>query len=148
MIHPAVSQQSNSPSAIDDEFLSQNLGAPAVQPDDVPSLTEGYVQSIKLQNILGEVLHTLYYGSGDKDNGRLDINFNIMGTSTGTDKLKNGDLQVLLNIDKSLCVWNQNLPNRLKVQNYNTRALESQLFGRRTPMFHRQATILHARFVL
>lgn len=143
MIHPAVSQQSVLPSAIDDEFLSQELGAPTAQPEDVPSLTEGYVQSIKLQNILGEVLDTLYYGSGEKGNGKFDINF--MGTPTGTDKLKNGDLQTLLNIDKSLCAWNRDLPDRLKVTNYSPRVLENEAFGRRTPTFHRQATILHAR---
>lgn len=145
MIHPAVFQQSVLPSAIDDEFLSQDLGALGAQPEDVPSLTDGYVQSIKLQTILGEVLDTLYYGSSERDNGKPDINLNLMGAPAGTEKLKNSDLQTLLNIDKSLCAWNRNLPDRLKVENYNASALGNEVFGRRTATFHRQSTILHAR---
>lgn len=145
MIQPVVSKGSAAPSAIDDEFLSQDPTTPAAQPQDVPSLTECYVQSIKLQNIIGEVLWTLYYGSGNKGNGKLDININLIGASMGNDKLKSGDIQILLNIDKSLCAWSQNLPAWLKPQNYNPRTLANESFGRRTAKFYRQATILHAR---
>lgn len=147
MIHPAVSQHSISPSAIDDELLSTEPSAPATQPHDAPSLTECYVQAIKLQDILDDVLYTLYFGTGDKESG--DISFNFMAASTANDKLRRGELQMLLNIDNSLSAWERDLPEYLKARNYNFMGFETNnLFGARTPAFNRQAIILHARLVL
>ena len=149
MIPCTTSEHCIPPSAIDDEFLSQNPATPASQPEGVLSLTECYVESTKLQNILGHVLSTLYYGFGHKQNGKFDLSFNFMSTPTATDRLKNGELQMLLNIDKSLSAWSLNLPAHLKVQNYGSEALEdSNLFGPRTSTFKRQAIVLRARLVL
>ncbi|BCS28202.1 fungal specific transcription factor domain-containing protein [Aspergillus puulaauensis] len=146
MIHPAVSQHSISPSAIDDELLSTEPSAPATQPHDAPSLTECYVQAIKLQDILGDVLYTLYFGTGDKETG--DISFNFIAASTANDKLRRGELQMLLNIDNSLSAWERDLPEYLKARNYNFMGFEgNDLFGARTPAFNRQAIILHARYL-
>ncbi|KAE8379700.1 fungal-specific transcription factor domain-containing protein [Aspergillus bertholletiae] len=148
MIHPAISQRCVPPSAIDDGRLAQDPGSPAVQPADVPSVTEFYVRSIQLQNILGEILDALYYGSSDKGSGKLDVSFNFIAASTARDKLNDGGLQVLLSLDKSLSSWCQSLPAHLKAQNYNFTASESgRPFGPDTPTFNRQAIILHARYL-
>ncbi|KAE8418425.1 fungal-specific transcription factor domain-containing protein [Aspergillus pseudocaelatus] len=148
MIHPAISQRCVPPSAIDDGLLAQDPGTPATQPADIPSVTEFYVQCIQLQNILGEILDTLYYGGSDKGSGKLDVSFNFIAASTAHDKLHDGGLQVLLSLDKSLSSWCQSLPAHLKAQNYNFTTLESSnLFGPDTPTFNRQAIILHARSV-
>ncbi|KAL5343980.1 fungal-specific transcription factor domain-containing protein [Aspergillus crustosus] len=142
MIHLTMSQHAVLPLAVDDECL------PASQPPDTPSLTECYVQSIKLQQILGEVLFTFYYGGADKASGTCDMGFNFMAT-TAADRLKSGDLQTLLDIDNSLSAWHQNLPAHLKVQSYadvGTWGVAST-FGPRTAVFNRQAVILHTRFL-
>jgi hypothetical protein len=148
MIHPAMSQDRISPSAIDDEYLSDGpIAPPGIQPPDSPSLTECYIQAIKLQDILGDVLHTLYCGTGDKDSGG-DVTFNFMTASTANDKLRRGELQVLLNIDSSLSTWERNLPDYLKARSYNFMGFgANNVFGPRTQAFNRQAIILHARSV-
>ncbi|KAL3449911.1 fungal-specific transcription factor domain-containing protein [Aspergillus insuetus] len=141
MIRPAASGHGTSLSAIDDEFLSDSPTALGAQPEGSPSQTEYYVQAINLQDILGEVLSTLYSGSGD-------INFNFMAVSTANDKLNRGELQTLLNIDTSLSAWERSLPDYLKARTYNFMGFtDSNLFGSRTPTFNRQAIILHARYL-
>ncbi|KAE8332314.1 fungal-specific transcription factor domain-containing protein [Aspergillus sergii] len=148
MIHPGISQRCVLPSAIDDGLLGQDPGTLTAQPADIPSLTEFYVQCIQLQNLLGEILDTLYYGSTDKGSGKLDVNFNFIEASTAHNKLNDGGLQVLLRLDKSLSSWCQKLPAHLKAKNYNFTALEgSRRFGPDTPTFNRQAIILHARYL-
>jgi hypothetical protein len=148
MIHPAMSQDRILPSAIDDEYLSDDpIAPPAIQPPDSPSLTECYIQAIKLQDILGDVLHTLNCGTGDKDSGG-DVTFNFMTASTANDKLRRRELQVLLNIDSSLSTWERNLPDYLKARSYNFMGFgANNVFGPRTQAFNRQAIILHARSV-
>ncbi|KAL3441561.1 fungal-specific transcription factor domain-containing protein [Aspergillus insuetus] len=146
MIHPAVSQHSIPPSAIDDEVLNDDPTAPAAQPQDLPSLMECYIQATKLQRILGEVLYTLYPGSGDKESG--EINFNFIPASTAKDTLRRDALQMLLNIDKSLLAWEQDLPDYLQARSYNFMGFgANSMFGPRTPAFNRQAIILHARYL-
>ncbi|KAJ0418596.1 fungal-specific transcription factor domain-containing protein [Aspergillus carlsbadensis] len=141
MIHPAASRSNLSLSGIDDEFLSDDPAAPGTQPEVSLSLTECYVQAIKLQNILGQVLSTLYKDSGDMD-------FSFVAASTANDKLKRGELQTLLSMDNSLSAWEQDLPDHLNARTYSFMGLNSsRLFGTRTPTFNRQAIILHARYL-
>ena len=45
------------PQPIDDDRLSGDLGQQNTQPKDIPSLLESYIQTIKLYDILGEVLN-------------------------------------------------------------------------------------------
>ncbi|GKZ37370.1 hypothetical protein AbraIFM66950_008891 [Aspergillus brasiliensis] len=150
MIHPSLSQKSLPPSAIDDDLLSQDSTTIAVQPPGTLSWTECYVQSVKLQNILGEVLCALYYESDDKLSRNADkaVNYLATSTSTANERLNNRELQLLLNIDKSLCSWHDNLPGHLKAQTYHFTSLgDADLFGEMTSMFNRQAIILHARYL-
>lgn len=149
VIHPSMSQNNISPSGIDDEFLGHDSTTPVAQPLDVPSLTECYVQSVKLLNILSEILNTFYCGSGDNENDKFGISFKFIAPSTASERLKNDDIQMLLKIDKLLSIWNRDLPDHLKACNYNFRLSENpNLFGPRTRTFNRQAITLHARFVL
>ncbi|KAL4867516.1 fungal-specific transcription factor domain-containing protein [Aspergillus spectabilis] len=143
MIHPTISRHCVLPVAVDDECL------PGFQPAGTPSLTECYVQSIKLQQILGEVLFEFYYGGADKIGGTWDIGLNFKATASAANQLKTGDLQTLLEIDNSLSAWHRSLPAHLKAQSYtSTDTWATPLAsGPRTSMFNRQAVILHARFL-
>lgn len=153
MIHP-ISTQTHLvlPEGIDDEFLTQPPNARGSQPDGIPSITECYVQAIKLQDILGQVLAMLYTGNSDEssrphDGGR-DSNAKYMTVLPGLDDgVKNSDFQVLLNIDSRLTTWHKELPPHLQVHSYQDGAAPLYLHNlERTLLHRRQATILKARY--
>ena len=66
MISPSMGKELVLPSAIDDEFLMRAPEPPGLQPPHVISVTGCYVQAIKLQNILGQVLSASYCDGVEK----------------------------------------------------------------------------------
>ena len=138
------------PSPIDDQFLTRVPDSPGSQSENIPSLTECYVESIKLQDILGQVLVTFYYGGGDNNNGdagNFDPEINYKAASVIESGIKDSDLQMLLNVDGSLTAWHKRLPAHLKVQTYENEETSGSLEPGRIALFRRQATVLEARYV-
>lgn len=145
MIHPTLTQtQFVLPLPIDDQYLSSSSEAPGFQPEGIISLMECYVQAVKLQDILGQVLATFYNrGSHDQE---ADFETEDTHESRGKDKMKDSDLQMLLNVDGLLNGWHKKLPVHLRVQTYrtgDTSAISSD--PTRVSVFSRQATVLEAR---
>jgi hypothetical protein len=138
MVHAAMSQsQLVLPLAVDDEYLTQLPKAPGSQPDGTPSLTECYVQTVQLQDILGEVLTTLYYPDPNPIPGP--------STSSGT---KNIDFHKLFAVDSLLTAWHRRLPPHLQASRYKNSGEPPALnLSEREVVFRRQATVLEVRYV-
>ncbi|KAJ5118413.1 fungal-specific transcription factor domain-containing protein [Penicillium atrosanguineum] len=122
MIHPILSHNNCLlPSAIDDQFLTQWPEPPGSQPENVISVIECYVQAIKLQEILGRVIATLYNESRD----------------IGKDGREPG-------VGASLLIsWHKSLPAHLKVYTYQTNNGPGGFsHGEQGSMFRRQANAL------
>ena len=81
------------PQPIDDDRLSEELGQQNTQPRDIPSLLESYIQTIKLYDILREVL----------DREEL---------KDASDSCP--DIRSLLTLDTMIMQWRDGLPSHLR----------------------------------
>lgn len=81
------------PQPIDDDRLSGELGQQNTQPRDIPSLLESYIQTIKLYDILREVL--------DRED-RKDASDSYP------------DIRSLLTLDTMIMEWRDGLPSHLR----------------------------------
>lgn len=81
------------PQPIDDDRLSGELGRQNTQPRDIPSLLESYIQTIKLYDILREVL--------DREE---------MKDTSGSSL----DIRSLLTLDTMIMEWRDSLPSHLR----------------------------------
>lgn len=125
------------PLAIDDEYLTRLPEAPGSQPDGKPSLTECYVQTVQLQDILGEVLTTLYYPDPSPSPGP--------STNSGA---KNIDFHKLFAVDNLLTAWHRRLPPHLQASRYKNSGEPPALkLSEREVVYRRQATVLEVRYV-
>ncbi|KAL2140208.1 hypothetical protein VTI28DRAFT_4094 [Corynascus sepedonium] len=127
----STGEQLRLPEAIDDEFLNdEGIGKRHSQPNNYPSLLESYIQTIKLYNILGQVL--------DREE------------PSDTPPSANPDTRSLLDLDTAVMDWRDSLPAHLQ---YDPSSPENQQVcaPRRgslsTADFSAQARRLHARFL-
>jgi hypothetical protein len=97
------------PEPIDDSRLGEKMGEWNTQPRDHPSLLESYIQSIKLYDILKQVL----------DREELKDSSDICP-----------DIRSLLSLDTMIMEWRDALPSYLQ---YDTSSDESGLPETRTP---------------
>ena len=114
------------PASIDDEFLSTATGVDSSQPQDKPSETEFYVQTVKLYVLQEETLSVMY-SDRMKQTGL-----------TPSEKLLQLDFNCVFTLDASLRKWNETLPDYLKF-------LSSSTEEPAVPVFSKQANILHLR---
>ncbi|KAH6698505.1 fungal-specific transcription factor domain-containing protein [Leptodontidium sp. MPI-SDFR-AT-0119] len=132
MIPPAA-QKPKLPESIDDEWLGEESGAWNNQTPATPSLVESYIQTIKLYDVLGQIL--------DRD----DLSF-----ATQTEAIT--DAQELLNLDSILTEWRASLPDYLKHETSGNAGEDASLsvpepgFRSHTD-FAIQSTRLHGRFL-
>ncbi|KAM0469872.1 hypothetical protein ACHAPX_010257 [Trichoderma viride] len=138
IVHAAMSRsQLVLPLAVDDEYLTQLPEAPGAQPDGTPSLTECYCETVQLQDILGEVLATMYYSDPNPNPSS--------STSSG---VKNIDFHKLFAIDSLLKAWHRSLPPHLQASRYkNSGELPALSPSENKMVFRRQATVLEVRYV-
>lgn len=143
-----------------DNFHSTSPIMSASQAEGTPSLMACYSYALKLQEILGEML-TAFYQDDQLPNAIGDDNrsFQYVGTSSLVSRLKAGDFQDLLRLDKSLSSWQETLPQYLKViqcESHNGLGNDENAFpealtennGYIVPsrvMYARQANVLKAR---
>lgn len=125
------------PVAVDDEYLTRLPDAPGSQPDETPSLTECYVQTVQLQDILGEILTTLYHSDPNPSPGS--------SLSTGT---KSVDFHKLFAVDSLLTAWHKRLPPQLQASQYKNSGEPPTLnLSDRKVVYRRQAIVLEVRYV-
>ncbi|CAI7648036.1 unnamed protein product [Penicillium pancosmium] len=149
MIHPVKSKTHFVlPAAIDDEFLSRDPKNPGCQNSESISLVECYVQAVKLQDILGQVLATFYNRETDTSDDLGEDDQQAGATTSRNDRIDDSDLQMLLNVDESLGAWLENLPLYLKTKSLDAeydRSPPSSPETRRERLLKRQANVLKAR---
>ena len=104
---PASKKSIKLPAAIDDNRLSDEVGKVNSQPNNLPSLLEYYVQTIKLNDILGQVL--------DREEPSTQT---LSETTLGS--------QAILSLDTKIMKWRDRLPTYLK---YDPRSSEWTLPG-------------------
>ncbi|KAK5682727.1 hypothetical protein LTS10_005857 [Elasticomyces elasticus] len=148
MIHPAPGQSRLVlPESVDDQYLTQYPEFPGSQPEALPSLVECYIQAIKLQDILGQVLASLYDGSVGENEPCDGVEYPT-ALPSASDRTKHPDWQVLLQTDSALERWHKELPPHLKMQTYNDLNLHAGPYDlERTLLYRRQATVLEARYL-
>lgn len=149
MVHSMISQcQLMLPSPIDDQYLSQSPNAAGSQPEGMPSFVDCYIQAVQLQEILGQVLTSFYYGNphGRQDQGMSDSGSNSAKGSVKNNGAGSTDLQRMLNVDKLLVAWHNKLPAHLKIETYETNPDLGLVDSERQAVFHRQSTVLELRY--
>lgn len=147
--------------AIDDEELTTS-NTPGQQPADKPSYIAFFVQAVKLVQIVGQVLDTVY-GRGislaKEITTSRDANSRFNPTSRLTDQIKTGDIHEMLQLDVALTQWRESIPSFLKMSSYTTFSPDdgtplslsgdpilAQLPKERLAIFARQAKVLQARY--
>ena len=108
MINSGGADQLTLPEAIDDERLNEEVGGMwNRQPSNCPSLLESYIQTIKLYDILGQVL--------DREDSK-DGSGGAAGRMPPVDRppLANSDTQSLLDLDTMIMEWRDSLPAHLQ----------------------------------
>lgn len=146
-IHPTISQRCIVPRAIDDGLLSGDVAGNLSASDKPLSLTECYVQSTKLQMILGEVLSTFYDGSEDRSLG-----YHVPSSPPTMTSIVHGldehELESLMNLDSKVVKWRSNLPGHVDIRQYEEGSRNRPSTDQhRTSIFHRQAVVIHSRFL-
>jgi hypothetical protein len=145
MIHSGVARTLNwLPSAIDDELLTRYPNPPGHQPDGTYSRVECYIQALKLQHILGQILTSFYHpSSNDKT---ISEGGDDSSSSSNWRAIDNVELQKLLEVDSYLDAWRTNLPPHLQASTYTARELGcSSPRSEQLTLFCRQAIVLRAR---
>ena len=128
------------PQAIDDDLLSDEEGTWNSQTPGIPSLLEAYIQTIKLYNILGQVLdddesyESIFHRNGTKTSSESSLNFNA-----------------LLDLDGSATRWRDALPPYLRYEppgspGLNWKAAAANGSHDHGPDFAEQAKRLHLRY--
>lgn len=151
MIHPVKSKALFVlPSAIDDEYLSRDPENPGCQNPESISLMECYVQAVKLQDILGQVLTSFYNRESDESDDVGKNDQESSDTASRTNRIDDTDLQVLLNVDERLSTWRENMPTHLKAEHNNfedDQNISPLPDSTRDRLLKRQAKVLKARLV-
>jgi hypothetical protein len=90
------------PQSIDDSRLSDVVGECSSQPKELPSLLESYIQTIKLYEVLGKVLHQY----------KSEILPSSKG-SYGKRPQATYNIQNILDLDTLIMDWRESLPKYL-----------------------------------
>ncbi|CAK7220261.1 hypothetical protein SCUCBS95973_004099 [Sporothrix curviconia] len=132
------------PQAIDDEYLTGTGEAPGEQPARKITITGCYIESIRLQDIIGQFLAPINHFTDIKK--RHSPNASGSG-NRALDWYEKGDLDLktVLEIDKLLDTWRRNLPIHLQVETYkNGHAALLEQDPERLQLLERQANVLTA----
>lgn len=122
MLHPSMTRQTLVlPSMVDDEFLTRYPNPPGYHPKDYPSVTASYSHTLRLQEILGEILSTFYSSEHTPSvppNNQMP--FGEASNTSPVNRLKSGDFQDVFRLGYSLNTWHESLPMYLRVDEEDT----------------------------
>lgn len=133
MITTRIQTKTPMPLSIDEELLPTEGPLP-VSCSDQPSIVEFFIQSLRLFDILDEILVAFYLDCLEKEDSIEEVLEKFLGRSAADRKCSIPD------IDRRLLEWDKNLPPHLKVQ-YTS--LDSGI----SRSFARQAVILRQQLV-
>jgi hypothetical protein len=117
------------PLEIDDEFIG-NENTPCEQPDGRPSRMSFYIYTLKLYDILGEILSVFYDFSGSRS------------ATTASGEKTDHYYQSLLRLDRMLLDFQRGLPPFLRFHSVDK---NNRPYAGEYPFTTRQANVLHAR---
>ncbi|KAH9209557.1 fungal-specific transcription factor domain-containing protein [Leptodontidium sp. 2 PMI_412] len=106
MIGRAISESVPLPACIDEAYLSSDPGREGVQPSNIPSNMEFFRLTLKLYNILEDILST-FYPSGVSDQ------LTYKKDNCTSEEIHCLDLNAILRIDKLLSEWMASIPPHL-----------------------------------
>lgn len=108
------------PEIIDDEILTTSPHPPAIQPEGKPSQMAFLVYTIKLYEIMGEILLTLYSDNSEGfGNGNTMIDKESHPAKSEIDKQNLAkSLNAIIKLEMALSSWKQSLPPFLQENNY------------------------------
>ncbi|KAF8537535.1 fungal-specific transcription factor domain-containing protein [Trichophaea hybrida] len=132
--HPSmisIHSQVTLPLEIDDEFIG-NENTLCEQPDGRPSRMSFYISTLKLYDILGEILSIFYDSSGSRSV--------ITASGEKTDRY----YQSLLKLDRMLLDFQRELPPFLRFHSVDK---NNHPYASEYPFTTRQANVLHARYL-
>lgn len=149
MVYPTNSKtQFVLPSAIDDEFLSRDPKNPGHQISGRTSLVECYVQAVKLQDILGQVLASFYSRGMDEGDDFDENDEETTKKAQRANRVGDSDLHMLLSVDELLDIWVKNLPVHLRAQPRSAEFSQdssTSFSNKQDRVRTRQSTVLRAR---
>ena len=152
MIHPASGQAIALPLAIDDEYISKVPVDIGQQPAEVTSVNECYLQALRLQDILSQILIVLNSEIFDGDPRSTNQQSKDQRTLTvATQDITSLQvyIQSVVGIDASLNAWRERLPVHLAVDPPAGSGISrSPLYQPRIALFRRQAIVLESRSVI
>jgi hypothetical protein len=162
MIHPSQTRSFSLPSVVDDDLLAPDHKSPASQPPDQPSKITFYVHSLKLLQILGDILDSFYSQESDQALNRdeeANTSPKHIDVYPYINQIKAGNFQKLLRFDAALIKCQKGLPPHLLVDEGNSSAdhPESGIghfewrdspTSATTSLFKRQARTLRTRYGL
>lgn len=163
-IHPGLTRDLVLPSVRDVDQPAVSARSPVGQSNSESCWIACYIEAVKLQEILGEILAAFYYGGSDPTS-------NSSASYTGPrsaesqkrvtsllDKTKAGDFQDLFVLDRLMSDWKRNLPDHLKTRIWEggcdlgpetcrrySSSTQPSTIERPPDMFTRQANILKTR---
>ncbi|CAO0793285.1 unnamed protein product [Mucor circinelloides] len=140
-----ISRDLKLPQAIDDELLTVAPCPPAKQPEAKPSQMAFLVHTIKLYEIMGEILLTLY-SDGDTFGGAVDhaspsARSEIDGNNLAT------SLNSILKLEIALCSWKQDLPPFLRHDQSRDAIFLLERDENEARKLLRQCNVLKARYL-
>jgi hypothetical protein len=141
MIHPALTRNRIClPEPIDDEYLTGLGQNPGQQPAEVISVIGCYIEAVRLQDIIGQILATTNHVGFERSHDSK--NYSDYTSSPEEDL----DITTILEIEKHFTTWRQMLPLHLRVLTYkNGGAVSLKQDDRRTMVLERQANVLLTR---
>lgn len=137
MIGPRSADAVPLPLAIDEEHLLAGPTRPHAVQAQRPAILDFYIWSLKLYDILHDVLYNFYTTDVSQSlptHGLFDSYFGLSSSSEGRPSL--------LEFERKLSRWESSIPEHLKIENS-----KQPLEGGVEAVFHRQAVILHQRYV-
>lgn len=124
------------PRAIDDQFLSLDTTQRSAQPDGTNSTMMFTVQNIKFANLLGTILRTVYYPSGEAKVSRH---------KPAEHNYHREEFYTILELESQLEALADSVPDPLHWGRPNSITNSTFFSGDNEQTFRRQANVLRAR---
>ncbi|KAF1796350.1 fungal-specific transcription factor domain-containing protein [Mucor lusitanicus] len=140
-----ISRDLKLPQVIDDELLTVAPHPPAQQPASKPSQMAFLVHTIKLYEIMGEILLTLY-SDGDTFGGAVDHASPSARSEIDGDNLATS-LNSILKLEMALCSWKQDLPPFLQHDQSRNAIFQMEKDELESKKLLRQCNVLKARYL-
>ncbi|KAK4511983.1 uncharacterized protein ATC70_003982 [Mucor velutinosus] len=140
-----ISRDLKLPQVIDDELLTVAPHPPANQPESKPSQMAFLVHTIKLYEIMGEILLTLY-SDGDTFGGAVDHASPSARSEIDGDNLATS-LNSILKLEMALCSWKQDLPPFLQHDQSRDAIFRMEKDENEAKKLLRQCNVLKARYL-